>query len=187
MYPCEYVLYSCFRSFIRVEFADMSKQIGPESLPILPILDTEEILEGMGGQWGAPVNDRRHGVGEVDSIALQWIGFCEHAKKGQQILASRTFSGDLISLRSSRAFMESLQHEDVPFPQIITTIESAFAQLLSAKAQKRISNLEIKPNISVDDKLRNQIKVLVSNMGYITNSYIQERRKEWEETYGDDD
>ena len=168
----------------------MSIQISGESLPILPILDTQEILEHMGGSWGVPTNDRRHGVGEVDSIALQWIGFCEHAKKGQEIMKNfkrGQLSGDLLSLRSSRAFMESLGSENVEFPAIITTIESAFAQILSAKAQRKIVNLDIQPGIHVDSDLQRQIGVLVASMSWITNEYIAERRKEWDVIYGEDD
>lgn len=167
----------------------MSRQIGPESLPILPLLDTEEILESMGGTWRQPPETNRHSAEAIDDIVLQWISFCEYAKTGQKIVENfkkGQLSGDLLSLRSNRAFMKSLESEDVSFPDIIVTIESAFAQLLSRKAKKQVSGLGIKPKLRVDGKLRNQIGVLVSNMRPITQSYIYERNKEWKEIYGED-
>ncbi len=164
----------------------MSQQPAPESLRVLPINDTQALLELMGDNWEPPSDNERFGVPEVDKIAIEWIGFCEHAKRGLAIIDKGTFSGDLISLGSINAFMKSLNGEAVDYPEVITNIESAFALLLSAEALKRTEELDLIRDIEVNDNLQGLIGILVANMEVITHQYITTRRSERQRLFYDD-
>jgi hypothetical protein len=145
-----------------------------EHLRILPISDTQEIFEEIGDKWTHPGDTRRHRSQRVDWHFLQWIAFCEEAKKGYC-----TGVEDPRDIDAYLAFSASLKGETVKYPDIITKIESAFALLLSNEGAKILEKHNIHPKeVVVDDILKGQVMQLISRMEDITEAAIDIQERE---------
>lgn len=152
-----------------------------DNLRILPILDTQEIFEEIGKKWAHPGDTRRHSAKGVDDHFVQWVYFCEESMRGYKISDNfkkkNVVSGSSRDIQAYIAFSEALGSEEVEYPGIITSIESAFAQLLSNEGKKILQKYNIHPKKAiVDNTLRGQVKTLIWQMEPITNEAVSTQR-----------
>lgn len=158
----------------------MSRQPTQECFTYLPLLNTEEMIEGIGKNWERPSPESsRNGEKQMDDIILQWLSFCGKASQGRKIgmdtIQKGEISMDLESINAYLDFHHAMGKEK--YPEIIVTIQSAFAMLLSNEGKKVVA--EKIPPIKVNRDLRNKINKLVKNLGPITDGHASSERRKW--------
>lgn len=159
----------------------LAEKIGPggqytvydEYFPSLAVLDTEEILDRVRSTWKNPGASERHSMRAMDEILLDWVRFCDEALKGHQIVVNvktkGIISGDSRSFESFIIFRQAIDDKE-KIPEVITSVRSAFIELLSDGAKKTIVTEE--PTIYVDDVLRATINQLVENVGFLADQHF---------------